>query len=297
MRHRAQAIQATRIAAVTSALLLGCTLKAEERREVPIPDLVVTATDFSFAAPDTIAAGLRRVRLVNLGESPHHVQLLRLDDTTTVDQVLDRAQRDELVMPGVTYMGGPDLPPDGSEGDVVMDLAPGRYLMLCYMPMGKVRHLAMGMTRQLVVVPGGRDEARLPVADAHMVLDSYSFRLMGELTAGRRVIRVENVSQEPHEVFLAQVPAGRSAKEVLQWLQKKAGPPPFLPAGGTLMLSRGRNAYVSADLVAGEYVLMCFVPDSRDGKPHIAHGMVRAITVSSNQAVNRAPSQPVVDHR
>jgi len=297
MRHRAQAIQATRIAAVTSALLLGCTLKAEERREVPIPDLVVTATDFSFAAPDTVEAGLRRVRLVNLGESPHHVQLLRLDNTTTVDQVLDCAQRDELVMPGVTYMGGPDLPPPGSEGDVVMDLAPGRYLMLCYMPMGKVRHLAMGMTRQLVVVPGAPDKAKLPFADAHMVLDSYSFRLMGELTAGRRVIRVENVAEEPHEVFLAQVPAGRSAKEVLQWLQKKAGPPPFLPAGGTLMLSRGRNAYVSADLVAGEYVLMCFVPDSRDGKPHIAHGMVRAITVRSNQAVNRAPSEPVVDHR
>lgn len=297
MRHGLQAVSTTRIAAVASALLLGCTLKAEERREAPIPDLVITATDFSFAATDTVEAGLRRIRLVNQGEAPHHVQLLRLEDTTTAEQVLERASRGELVIRGVTYLGGPDVPPPGADGEVVVDLPPGQYLMLCYMPVGKVRHLAMGMTRQLVVVPGAPGGAKPPAADAHMILDSYSFRLMGELTAGRRVIRVENVAEEPHEVFLARVPAGRTGQDVLQWLQKKSGPPPFIPAGGTLMLSRGRNAYVTADLVAGEYVLMCFVPDTSDGKPHTAHGMVRVITVRADPAVNLAPSQPMADHR
>lgn len=297
MRHGTRARQATRIAAVVSALLLGCTLKAEERREVPIPDLVITATDFSFAAPDTVEAGLRRIRLVSRGKEPHHVQLLRLDDGTTADQVLQLANRDEPVIAGVTYLGGPDVPPPGAEGEVVADLTPGRYLMLCYMSLRKIRHLAMGMTRQLVVVPGAPGKAEPPLTDAHMILDSYSFRVMGELTAGRRVIRVENVAEEPHEVFLARVPPGKRAKDVLQWLHKKAGPPPFIPAGGTLMLSRGRNAYVTADLVAGEYVLICFVPDNRDGKPHVAHGMVRVITVRADQAVNLAPSQPMADHR
>jgi hypothetical protein len=29
----------------------------------------------------------------------------------------------------------------------------------------------------------------------------------------------------------------------------------------------------------GEYVLLCFVPDSGDGRPHVAHGMVRRLRV------------------
>ena len=39
------------------------------------------------------------------------------------------------------------------------------------------------------------------------------------------------------------------------------------------------SATFSADLTAGEYALMCFVPDSKDGKPHFAHGMMKTIKV------------------
>ena len=37
--------------------------------------------------------------------------------------------------------------------------------------------------------------------------------------------------------------------------------------------------YFTADFAPGKYGLICFLPDAKDGKPHLAHGMVREITV------------------
>ena len=40
-----------------------------------------------------------------------------------------------------------------------------------------------------------------------------------------------------------------------------------------------RHMFVTADLKPGKYVLLCFIPDARDGRPHSAHGMAKEITV------------------
>ena len=36
---------------------------------------------------------------------------------------------------------------------------------------------------------------------------------------------------------------------------------------------------LTASFTPGDYTLLCFVPDAKDGKPHIAHGMVKNFTV------------------
>lgn|SRR2546425_5212765 len=58
------------------------------------------------------------------------------------------------------------------------------------------------------------------------------------------------------------------------------GPPPALPVGGIVGLTKGRHALFTVTLAAGKYVLVCFVPDEKDGKPHLAHGMVKEFTIS-----------------
>jgi uncharacterized cupredoxin-like copper-binding protein len=54
--------------------------------------------------------------------------------------------------------------------------------------------------------------------------------------------------------------------------------------GGTSGLSKGRGMEFTADFTPGEYALLCFLPDARDGKPHVAHGMVKQITVGGGAA-------------
>ena len=65
----------------------------------------------------------------------------------------------------------------------------------------------------------------------------------------------------------------------MAWLGKMEGPPPGKALGGIAGMQTGMSEYFSADFVPGNYVLICFVPDAKDGKPHFAHGMVQQITV------------------
>jgi hypothetical protein len=38
-------------------------------------------------------------------------------------------------------------------------------------------------------------------------------------------------------------------------------------------------AFITADFTPGEYALICFLPDAKDGKPHFAHGMIQQIHI------------------
>ncbi len=58
------------------------------------------------------------------------------------------------------------------------------------------------------------------------------------------------------------------------------GAPPAKPMGGATGLAPGAHQVISLTLTPGNYGLFCFVPDARDGKPHVLHGMVKQITVS-----------------
>jgi uncharacterized cupredoxin-like copper-binding protein len=47
-----------------------------------------------------------------------------------------------------------------------------------------------------------------------------------------------------------------------------------------MMLEPGMSGYFTADFAPGNYALICFVPDAKDGKPHFTHGMMQQITVN-----------------
>jgi hypothetical protein len=44
-------------------------------------------------------------------------------------------------------------------------------------------------------------------------------------------------------------------------------------------MAKGRSGSFPVTLKAGNYALICFVPDSKDGKPHSVHGMMQTLTV------------------
>lgn len=268
----------SRYLALAAAGLCGCLAQAEERGPAE-QLLMVRANEFRFDAVDSIPAGRVRVRLQNDGMMPHHLQLLQLKPGHTKEEVLAHAERDELLIPEVRFVGGPAIPPLHGASEVLLTLAPGRYLMVCYMPSGKARHLSMGMVRELVVTPGKPAIAAV-TEDIRMGLTSYRFALSAPLTAGRKVIRIENLVEEPHEVDIVRLLPGRSATDLELWLATPKGPPPFEPAGGSMVLDRGEVSYATVEFTPGTYALVCFVPDSRDHRSHAAHGMVLVVTVN-----------------
>jgi uncharacterized cupredoxin-like copper-binding protein len=281
----------TTLAAVTVLANAACTIDgADEPRgtrqayaQAPAaaPNLVtVTASDFAFASPATIPAGLTTVRLVNTGKEMHHAQLVRLDEGHTVEELL-QAGREHGPMPAwARFVGGPNVPAPNGFTEATMQLEAGTYALVCFIPSADgVPHLVKGMVKPLTVVPAQQPAASAPAADVRLVLRDYAYDITPEITAGRHVIHVENAAEQPHEVVLLRLEPGKTPQDVMAWEQTRNGPPPAMPVGGTSLLSTGQSNLVTLDFQPGEYVLLCFVPDAGDGKPHVAHGMVRQITV------------------
>ena len=112
-----------------------------------------------------------------------------------------------------------------------------------------------------------------------MRLVDFDFDIQGELRPGLTTFRVENAASQPHEVFLFALERGATAQQALAWLENPQGPPPFSAQGGVAFLSSGQANNFSVRLRAGDYGLICFIPDATDGRPHFAHGMIRQITI------------------
>src|SRR5438034_5982059 len=95
------------IAVVLGIAGAGCsTAGSAERPDTP-RELVVRAVDYSFSAPDTIPAGLTSIRLENAGHEMHHVQLMRIADGHTIEDLRASAASGILIPAWVTPIGGP----------------------------------------------------------------------------------------------------------------------------------------------------------------------------------------------
>jgi hypothetical protein len=168
---------------------------------------------------------------------------------------------------------------------VTLELTPGRYALLCPIPSPDDHraHTLKGMVRTLVVVPARRAapaaSARTRGASSRVVLDNYGFVLDLPWRAGRHRLQVENRAAQPHELAIFRLAEGKRVGDVVRWASTLTGPPPGRLVGGTTALSRGSSVTVPLTLAPGTYALLCFLPDARDGRSHVQHGMTREITV------------------
>lgn len=242
--------------------------------------VTVTARDYSFDAPRQVPAGYVTLRMVNRGKEAHHTQLVKLAPGKTAADFQQAMRAGGPPPAWITEVGGPGAADPGAEANATTYMPAGEYLLLCFVPApdGKP-HVAHGMVRPLTVTARKRVPATAPKADASIRLVDYGFDMKLPVKAGRRTFEVWTDAPQPHEVILVKLKPGATATQFLQWVEKPEGPPPGSFAGGVSGLSPRERAYFTANLRPGTYTLVCFVPDHKDGKPHILHGMVRDITV------------------
>ncbi|HEU4631284.1 MAG TPA: hypothetical protein VFS08_16145 [Gemmatimonadaceae bacterium] len=243
--------------------------------------VTVHARDFAFQLPDTIEAGFTTLRLVNDGPDLHHVQLLRLDAGHTMDELMAAMRNPGPPPAWVHDVGGPNTPAPGDTAEAALDLAAGNYAVVCFIPAPDgMPHIMKGMAHGLVVKPAVvQVAAAAPTADTDITLDDYTFTLSRPLTAGHHTIRVTNQASQSHEVVLVKLAPGKTAQDVVTWVEKRDGPPPGTPLGGVTAIAQGVANYMMVGLEPGEYALLCFVPDAADGKPHVMHGMTQQFSV------------------
>lgn len=236
--------------------------------------------DFAFEAPDTISGGMTTFRLMNDGPALHHVQLVRLDSGKTVADLQAALKNPGPPPRWAAFVGGPNAPDPNGEMDATFDVAPGNYALLCLVDIpDHVPHFAKGMMKGLVVTAPAGTPIAAPTADITIALADYNFAITGAMTPGKHVIKVENKGPQPHEIEMIRLAPGKTVKDLMSWIDKPAGPPPANAIGGVVAIMPSMSGYANVDLTPGDYVLVCFIPDGKDGKPHAEHGMMKQIKI------------------
>jgi len=241
---------------------------------------VVHAKDFAFDAPDTVTAGWTTFHLVNDGPSLHHVSLVRIDSGKTVADFEAAMKKPGPPPAWMVEAGGPNAPSPGGSIDASLNLAPGTYMIVCFVdiPDG-VPHFMKGMTHPLTVLPATATAGAEPTADMTVELADYSFVPPATITSGKHTFKVVNKGPQVHELELIRLAPGKTVKDVAAWIAKADGPPPAEALGGISGMHSGMTEYFTADLTPGNYAMLCFIPDAKDNKPHLAHGMVKEFAV------------------
>lgn len=249
-----------------------------------IPEVEIEAADFSFTVPETISAGWVRIILKNSGTEPHHIQFLRLNDGVTADQfmeALNQAVGPALAM--VTEVGGVAPIHPGGSASAVLNLPVGDYVVLCLIPSpsDQTPHHAKGMFKSLKV-EAGTSVAAEPPADLTIHLKDFQFDMPDSLSTGALTVEVINDGPESHEFNIHRLEDGKTADDVLKFLNGAGGPPPFTPVGGLNGLGIGLKGYAELNLEPGTYIAICMIPSPKaEGHPHFTLGMIKQFTVGS----------------
>jgi uncharacterized cupredoxin-like copper-binding protein len=221
--------------------------------------------------------------MVNKGQEPHHVQLARLNDGVTMEQFQTALQQGpEAALPLVTLTGGVGVIASGQSQEVMVELTPGQYVLLCFVSgHDNVPHLAKGMIASMEVVEGTGQARASEIKSAGTVkLLDFSFVLPAEIKAGQQVWQIDNQGGQGHEFILVKLAEGKTMADVAAFMESPHGAPPFEFAGGLQGIAPGASGWLTLDLQPGNYVAMCHIPDPATGHAHTELGMVMPFRVN-----------------
>lgn len=241
----------------------------------PAPTVVTLGFhDFSFDAPATLPAGAITFKGVNKGKNPHHGMLVKLPAGKTAKDLLAALANPGPPPTWATFMGGPQ---EGAE--ITINMTAGDYVWLCMVPGADgVPHVAKGMVKPFSVT-ANKTPAAMPTPDITVTMKDFGWEFSKPLTAGPHTVKFVTAPGQPHEIVIWKLAPGKTAKDLAAWAEKMDAPPPAQVVGGVSPMQAGIQNIAHLNLPAGQYVLICFIPDAKDGKEHLKHGMVQEITL------------------
>lgn len=127
----------------------------QEAPAAPSADVEVIARDFMVEMPAELNAGRQVWKVINEGPEPHEVTLLKLAEGKGLEDVVAFMQNSAGGPPPFEFAGGMSPLQAGKDAWLTVELEPGNYLALCFIPSGaneERRHLEMGMVTPFTVV-------------------------------------------------------------------------------------------------------------------------------------------------
>ena len=134
---------------------------------------------------------------------------------------------------------------------------------------------------------GGRAEAasRMDSSPVVFVAHDYGFTGPDRIPAGVTTMQIVNQGQDVHHIQLVKLLQGKTGADfsaalkadpsrLPQWVKFMGGPNAVVP---------GSQSVATMNLVEGNYLLICIIPD-KAGAPHMALGMQKALSVKGGKS-------------
>lgn len=271
--------------AATLLLAGGATqLAAPAHADSTAPDaaIAVAVSDSAVTIPATVAPGFETFTVTNAGTMPHGLQIFRINDGATLDQVgaaaaqitgdpTTQAAFYALVAP---YSGADTLDPATSQ-TFTESLATGNYVA--------VDTNGMNGPMATFTVSGTPTTAAAPASDWQVTESEFAFDAPATVPAGMSTVAVTNAGAQNHMLVLVRLDPGKTIQDVIDFLTN-AGPDAPQPTWATTVpgvpeLAPGLSAYTVLNLNPGVYAMLCFDTDPANGLPHVAEGMIGTFSV------------------
>jgi uncharacterized cupredoxin-like copper-binding protein len=277
--HRFTKILTLLIAFGASLALISC---ASESSDAP-PVVTFVGSDYAFEGPSEIPAGMTELVIQNEGGELHQIQLIKLDEGKTLDDLATLMAEGAMAPPDWAHLvGGPNAAMPGQSASAYVDLEPGTYAMTCDIPNAEGKlHTELGMAGSFTVTEGEASGASAPEADVMVDGKDFAFEFSDDIQAGDHVFSFSNKGGQPHEAVLIKLEGEATADEFASYFGPDAppGPPPGAGVGGVVALDPGMSQSFKASLDAGRYAFICFLPDPSTEAPHFALGMQQTFEV------------------
>ncbi|MCX2720792.1 hypothetical protein [Lentiprolixibacter aurantiacus] len=281
---------------------------SEPEREV----IEVVTRSMEFFAPDTINSGWNTFVYKNLSTEPHFILLDKYPEGITIENTIAEVapafeEGMAMIMEGkmeeamaafgklpewfgqVVFSGGTGLISPRETAISTLNLAPGYYIMECYvrMPDGRF-HTSMGMAKEFIIRSEDSGN-KPPEANVSITISSEDgINYSGNMTKGTTIFSVTYEDQIVHENFvghdvnLVRMEEGADLDALEAWinwasptgLMSSKLPEGFTFLGGTNDAPAGSVQYFEADLSPGTYAFISEVPGSK------AKGMLKTFSIS-----------------
>lgn len=223
--------------------------------------------------PQGIPAGLVALAVDNQDSEWHAAILRRLHDDVSLDQFSAAFSENPFdTMPMTQLLGGPDLA-GGDSSLGYYSLMPGVYVL--------VDNWVEPWAFESFEVSGEAPDVDPPPAAVSVKMSEYAFDMPETIPAGRSLWQFTNNGEFPHNLGIVSFEQGQSLDDLIAWLHREEGPPPWVDVAFWNVMSPGVTSWGEFEIEPGSYVALDFMPDfaSEDGL-NVEKGMYKQITVT-----------------
>lgn len=275
----------------TLALALSTATLAQHAHAAQTFTLGAKGDAFTLQGPASFASGFVTFNLKNTTKAPFTPVVAKLKSGATDAQVkaalgalmASHGEDMSAIANLATFVGGSGGVAPGATFEFGANLDMGKYVVFGFGASEEGKPLYDLGQYKTFSVTSAKNGLAAPKADVQATLRDFKVELPATVKAGKLTWQVSNAGEETHHLMLMRIKPGKTMKDVEAFFQAtdpaQAGEPPFEDVGGLETISKGRNAFVTFDLAAGNYLVACFLPSAAKHAPHFVLGMMTSFNV------------------